>query len=171
MVAAVDLLSHAGGAQLGRGIRAAVPHAAWMIKQWAVHWVTAVPKVPTGSHPFLADWGDLAEVEDSYGIDPGDPFMTDPDYRVDARMGAENDVRAADLVFRRVSESAARVPHGRALSELMPLRLAYMRVLRVFGWLSLLARSDHAKDAEIVLLRHQLAVLPTPGWGTEAVVG
>jgi hypothetical protein len=38
-----------------------------MIKQWAVHWVTAVPKVPTGSHPFLADWGDLAEVE---GPDP-----------------------------------------------------------------------------------------------------
>ena len=57
-----------------------------MIKQWAVHWVTAVPKVPAGSHPFLADWGDLAEVEGSYGIDPGDPFMTDPHYRVDARL-------------------------------------------------------------------------------------
>ena len=31
--------------------------------------------------------------------------------------------------------------------------------LRVFGWLALLARSDHAKDAEILILRHQVAVL------------
>jgi len=27
-------------------------------------------------------------------------------------------------------------------------------MLRVFGWLALLARSDRAKDAEILLLRH-----------------
>jgi len=39
------------------------------------------------------------------------------------------------------------------------LRFAYLAVLRVFGWLALLARSDHAKDAEILILRHQLAVL------------
>jgi hypothetical protein len=32
-------------------------------------------------------------------------------------------------------------------------------VLRVFGWLALVARSDRAKDAEILILRHQLAVL------------
>jgi len=32
-------------------------------------------------------------------------------------------------------------------------------VLRVFGWLALLARSDRAKDAEILILRHQVAVL------------
>jgi hypothetical protein len=32
-------------------------------------------------------------------------------------------------------------------------------VLRVFGWLVLLARSDRAKDAEILILRHQVAVL------------
>ena len=32
-------------------------------------------------------------------------------------------------------------------------------MLRVFGWLALLARSDRAKDAEILLLRHQVAVL------------
>jgi hypothetical protein len=31
--------------------------------------------------------------------------------------------------------------------------------VRVFGWLMLLARSDAAKDAEILLLRHQVAVL------------
>ncbi len=33
----------------------------------------------------------------------------------------------------------------------MPLRFAYFAVLRMFGWLSLLARSDQAKD--------------NPGWG------
>ena len=32
-------------------------------------------------------------------------------------------------------------------------------VLRVFGWLALLARSDPAKDAEILILRHEVAVL------------
>jgi hypothetical protein len=32
-------------------------------------------------------------------------------------------------------------------------------VLRGFGWLALLARSDRAKDAEILILRHQVAVL------------
>src|ERR1700758_753866 len=29
----------------------------------------------------------------------------------------------------------------------------------MFGWLALLARSDRAKDAEILILRHQVAVL------------
>ena len=32
-------------------------------------------------------------------------------------------------------------------------------MLRVFGWLALLAGSDRAKDAEILILRHQVAVL------------
>jgi putative transposase len=41
----------------------------------------------------------------------------------------------------------------------MPLRLAYLAVLRIFGWLALLARSDRTKDAEILILLHQVAVL------------
>ena len=41
----------------------------------------------------------------------------------------------------------------------MSLRFAYLAVLRMFGWLALLARSDRAKDAEILILRHQIAVL------------
>jgi putative transposase len=41
----------------------------------------------------------------------------------------------------------------------MSLRFAYLTVLRVFDWLALLARSDRAKDAEILILRHQVAVL------------
>jgi len=41
----------------------------------------------------------------------------------------------------------------------MPRRFAYLAVLCVFGWLALLARSDRAKDAEILILRYQVAVL------------
>ena len=41
----------------------------------------------------------------------------------------------------------------------MSPRIAYLTVLRVFGWLALLAKSGRAKDAEILILRHQVAVL------------
>jgi putative transposase len=56
------------------------------------------------------------------------------------------------------------------------LRLAYLAVLRVFGWLALLARSDRVKDAEILILRHQVAVLqrqtgtPKLSWADRAVL-
>jgi hypothetical protein len=39
------------------------------------------------------------------------------------------------------------------------LRFAYLAVLRMLGWMALLARSDLAKDTEILVLRHQIAVL------------
>ena len=58
----------------------------------------------------------------------------------------------------------------------MSLRLTYLAVLRVFGWLALLARSDRAKDAGILILRHQVAVLqrqvktPRLSWADRAVL-
>ena len=58
----------------------------------------------------------------------------------------------------------------------MLLRLAYLVVLRVFGWLALLARSDRAKGTEILILRHQVAVLqrqvktPRLSWADRAVM-
>ena len=58
----------------------------------------------------------------------------------------------------------------------MSLRFAYLAVLRVLGWLALLARSDRAKDAEILILRHQVAVLqrqvktPRLSWADRAIL-
>ena len=58
----------------------------------------------------------------------------------------------------------------------MSLRFAYLAALRAFGWLALLARSDRAKDAEILLLRHQVAVVqrqvrtPRLSWADRAIL-
>ena len=58
----------------------------------------------------------------------------------------------------------------------MTLRFTYLVVLRVFSWLALLARSDRAKDAEILILRHQVAVLqrqvktPRLSWADRAIL-
>jgi hypothetical protein len=39
------------------------------------------------------------------------------------------------------------------------VRLLYLLMVRVFGWLVCMSGSDVGKDAEILVLRHQVAVL------------
>ena len=41
----------------------------------------------------------------------------------------------------------------------MAFGLVYLMLARVLSWLALLARSDAAKDVEILVLRHEVAVL------------
>jgi putative transposase len=56
------------------------------------------------------------------------------------------------------------------------IRFVYLFVVRVFGWLALLARSDAGRDAEILVLRHEVAVLRRqvacrrPDWADRAMV-
>jgi putative transposase len=58
----------------------------------------------------------------------------------------------------------------------MLLRLAYLLMIRLFSWLALLGRSNTSKDVEILVLRHEVAVLrrqvarPKPNWADRALI-
>lgn len=58
----------------------------------------------------------------------------------------------------------------------MSLRLLHLIMTRVFGWLLLLGRSQASKDAEIIVIGHEVMMLrcqvacPKPDWADRAVL-
>ena len=58
----------------------------------------------------------------------------------------------------------------------MLFRLLYLLMVRLFAWVALLARSGASKDVEILVLRHEIAILrrqvahPKPDWADWAMI-
>src|SRR3977135_1856760 len=79
-------------------------------------------------------------------------------------------MRSRNLLVPCTTNTTARIPSAEGSVSVaasgygrigaVSVRLIYVLMVRVFGWLILLGRSEGEKDAEILLLRREVAVLP-----------